>query len=62
VDAAYEVFMEVGFDDLFDDFLDQQYALELQTTEAKNLAPKRIKEYMKIIHQEQGQAMCQVAM
>jgi hypothetical protein len=56
VDAAYEVFIEVGFDDF------QQYAFELQTTAAKNLAPKRIKEYMKIIHQEQGPAMCQVAM
>ena len=56
VDAAYEVFLQVGFEDF------QQYAFELQTIAVQNLAPERIRAYMKIIHQEGGLPMSQMAM
>ena len=56
VDAAYEVFLQVGFEDF------QQYAFELQTIAVQNLAPERIRVYMKIIHQEGGLPMSQMAM
>ena len=54
VDAAYTVFLRIGFEDF------QQYAFELQTCAAKNLNPQRVKEYLRIIYQEQGIAVCQV--
>ena len=54
VDAAYTVFLRIGFEDF------QQYAFELQTCATKNLNPQRIKEYLEIIHQKQGLAICQV--
>merc|ERR1711990_425913 len=53
VDAAYTVFLRIGFEDF------QHYAFELQTCAAKNLNPRRIKEYLEIIHQEQGFSACQ---
>merc|ERR1719400_2286924 len=56
VDAAYEVFLRIGFEDF------QQYAFELQTCAAKNLNPQRVKEYLRIIYQEQGIAVCQATM
>ena len=51
-----EVFHKIGFEDF------RQYAFELQTTAVKNLAASRIKEYMVIIHEQQGAVMCQGAM
>ena len=54
VDAAYTVFLRIGFADF------QQYAFELQTCAAKNLNPQRVKEYLRIIFQQQGLAVCQV--
>ena len=54
VDAAYDVFLQCGFEDF------QQYAFELQTCAAKNLNPQRVKEYLRIIYQQQGLAVCQV--
>ena len=54
VDAAYSVFFRNGFEDF------QQYSFELQTVATQNLDPMRIKEYLRIIHQEQGFAVCQV--
>ena len=54
VDNAYDVFLRNGIEDF------QPYAFELQTCAAKNLNPRRIKEYMEIIHQEQGFPSCQV--
>ena len=54
VDAAYDVFLRIGFEDF------QQYAFELQTCAAKNLNPQRVKEYLGIIFQEQGLAVTQV--
>ena len=48
VDNAYEVFLRNGIEDF------QHYAFELQTCANKNLNPRRIKEYLEVIHQEQG--------
>ena len=56
MDAAYEVFLEVGFED----FKEQAFAL--QTTEKKSLDPKRIKEYLQIVFKESGVGMCQEVM
>jgi hypothetical protein len=56
VDAAYAVFLRVGFKGF------QQFAFELQTKAAKSLDPKRIEEYLAMINQEQGRDMCQVVM
>ena len=59
MDAAYEVFITESSAAQFDDF--KQYAFELKTIATQNLAPKRIKEYMKIIYQDGGGLpMCQV--
>ena len=54
VDNAYDVFLRNGIEDF------QPYAFELQTCAAKNLNPRRIKEYLEIIHQDQGFPFCQV--
>ena len=54
VDAAYEVFLRIRFEDF------QQYAFELQTCAAKNLNPQKVKEYLGIIYQQQGLAVTQV--
>ena len=54
VDAAYDVFLRIGFEDF------QQYAFELQTCADKNLNPQRVKEYLGIIFQQQGLAVTQV--
>ena len=54
VDNAYDVFLRNGIEDF------QYYAFELQTCAAKNLNPGRIKEYLEIIHREQGFSACQV--
>ena len=54
VDNAYDVFLRNGIEDF------HAYAFELQTCAAKNLNPRRIKEYMGILHQEQGFPSCQV--
>ena len=51
IDAAYETFQD-GIEDLQD--------FEPKTCANKNLKPRRIKEYLQIIHQEQGFAICQV--
>jgi hypothetical protein len=56
VDAAYAVFLRVGFKGF------QQFAFELQTKAEKSLDPKRIQEYLVMIHREQGPDMCQMAM
>ena len=54
VDSSYDVFLREGLEDF------QQYAYELKTTASKYLGPKRIKEYIFIIHREQGLEMAQV--
>ena len=56
VDASYEVFLRDGFEDF------QEYAFELKTTTAQSLAPKRIKEYITVVHMEHGLEMAQAGM
>ena len=56
IDAAYIVFLREGFDG-FDGF-----SFEFKTTATKSLSPHRIKEYLTIIHREQGLPACQVTM
>ena len=48
------MFLQDGLEDF------QQYAFELKTTAAKNLGPKKIKEYLDIIYGEQGLEMTQM--
>merc|ERR1719341_651404 len=55
VDNAYDVFLRNGIEDF------QPFAFQLQTCAAKNLNPERIKEYLEIIHREQGFSACQAA-
>ena len=54
VDATYTVFLRNGFEDF------QYYSFEMQTVAIQNLNPQRIKEYLGIIFQHQGFAVCQV--
>ena len=53
IDAAYEVFIQEGFEDF------QYFAFQLKTTAVKSFASKRIEEYLRIIHARGGTAMCQ---
>ena len=54
VDAAYAVFVKDGFEDF------QHYAFELRTCAEKNLNPRRVKEFLTVVFQQQGFAVCQV--
>ena len=53
VDAAYEVFLQDGFEDF------QQFSFELKTIARKNLSPQRIEEYLRVIHKQSGVIKCQ---
>ena len=52
IDAAYEVFLNDGFEGF------QQFSFEFKTIARKNLSPKRIVEYLKVIHRQSGAAKC----
>ena len=53
IDAAYEVFLQDGFEDF------QQFSFELKTIARKNLSPQRIEEYLRVIHKQSGVIKCQ---
>ena len=53
IDAAYEVFLQDGFEDF------QQFSFELKTIARKNLSPARIEEYLRVIHKQSGEVKCQ---
>ena len=52
IDAAYEVFLNDGFEGF------QQFSFEFKTIARKNLSPKRIEEYLTVIHRQSGAAKC----
>ena len=54
MDATYTAFLRNGFEDF------QYYSFEMQTVAIQNLNPQRVKEYLGIIYQHQGLAVCQV--
>merc|ERR1711962_682393 len=56
VEAAYEVFLRVGFKNF------ESYYFEMQTVAIQNLNPQRVKEYLGMIYQHQGLAACQATM
>ena len=52
VGAAYEVFLQDGFEDF------QPFSFELKTIARKNLSTARVKEYLKVIHKQSGVLGC----
>ena len=54
VDAAYKVFLRDGFEGF------QEFSYQLKTTAEMHLAPNRIRDYLRIVHEEKGLEMAQV--
>ena len=54
MDAAYTVFLTNGFEGF------QEFSYQFKTTAVKNLAPTRIRDYLRIIYEEKGLEIAQV--